>query len=126
MGSGTSSGKSGGSYESRVAALMKQGISISEAQHTVAALQNLTKQQRVDTLQRTIKNLNKNSNGHYQYSEPESGHRMDIHIFNGGSTASPSYLVSVYDYATQKDIFRSAGVKSIQEVKKLLHQHTGY
>ena len=126
MGAGTSSGKAGGSYEGRVAALMKQGISISEAQQTVAALQNTTKEQRVDTLKSTIKNLNKNSSGHYQYNDPDTGHRMDIHVFNGGSKDSPSYLVSVYNYATQKDLFRSSGVKSIQEVKKLIHKNTGY
>ena len=124
MGAGTSSGK-GGSFDQRVAQLTAQGISESEATHAVVAKQNFTKDQLTAQAQKTIKGLNKNSSGHYQYSDPTTGHRMDIHVFNGGSKDNPSYLVSVFDHATQKDVFRSAGVKSIQEVKRLLHQNTG-
>lgn len=125
MGAGTSSGKTGGSYTQKVKALTAQGISESEANHIVIAKQKFTPQQLTDQARKTIKSLNSKSSGHYQYSDPQTGHRMDIHVFNGGSKDSPSYLVSVYDHATQSDVFRQAGVKSIQDVKKLLHQKTG-
>ena len=124
MGRG-SSGKGDGGFAQKVRALTAQGISESEANHIVSAQQNFTPAQLTEQAQKTIKSLNSKSSGHFQYSDPQTGHRMDIHVFNGGSKDSPNYLVSVFDNATQRDVFRQSGVNSIQEVKRLLHQKTG-